>query len=547
MIGKITNSLLLLNAIQTSPVYFCQINRVYYTTVGLSLETSDEYKHQTGSTPFRLHRLYTTALIVLALLLTISQIATQYRLYSIQKRVRVIRYASLQRHQSQQLVSKTLQLRQTTQPVAFRAIRNELKQLFSLLESSYEQSQEGYLFENSFRVANSDAVNLLYTGVKPYYDTLSRSTRTLISFQSPAQFQSPVATLALEQLLRVQVPFLEKMDGVVRQHNSEIRNQLDGLQWLEFAFYTATVGLVLLLGFGVFRPAIHHLKQTMDQLILAENTTAEANRKLVRLNRSLHEARQRLFQATKQQHQQEMGEQKLRASSLIAGQEEERKRLSRELHDGLGQMLTGIKLQVEGLETHLNRSVAIDDPLAHKRIQALKELISQTISETRSISNDLMPSVLSDFGVIPALKLLTETAAMNQSSKAGLGSDIQFETNLPTTRLDRQVEISLYRITQEAVTNAIRHGKPSLINIELIERENYLHLVVTDNGNGFSIQRLREPYGPSQGIHNMQERTKLLNGRFKIRSAPGKGTKLYISIPYQVQYSAFDHDTINAR
>jgi signal transduction histidine kinase len=513
----------------------------------LFLETSDEYKHQTGSTPFRLHRLYTTALIVLALLLTISQIATQYRLYSIQKRVQVIRYASLQRHQSQQLVSKTLQLGQTTQPAQFQTIRSELKQLFTLFESTYEQSQEGYLFENSFRVSNSSAVNRLYADVKPYYDTLSRSTRTLISFQSPAQFQSPVGALALRQFLRTQGPFLQKVDGVVQQYNSEIRSQLDGLQWLEFAFYTATLGLVLLLSFWVFRPAIHHLKQTMDQLILAENTTAEANRKLVRLNRSLHEARQRLFQATKQQHQQEMGEQKLRASSLIAGQEEERKRLSRELHDGLGQMLTGIKLQVEGLETHLNRSFVNEDPLTHKRIQALKDLISQTISETRSISNDLMPSVLSDFGVIPALKLLTETAAINQSSKAGLGPDIQFETNLPTTRLDRQVEISLYRITQEAVTNAIRHGKPSQINIELIERENYLHLVVTDNGNGFSIQRLREPYGSSQGIHNMQERTKLLNGRFKIRSAPGKGTKLYVSIPYQVQYSAYEHDTINAR
>jgi signal transduction histidine kinase len=326
-----------------------------------------------------------------------------------------------------------------------------------------------------------------------------------------------------------------------------IQNELTLLQWLEAAFYALTIMVVLLIGFRVFRPAIRQLKQSIDQLVMAENATGETNRKLVRLNRSLHEARQRLFQATKQEHQQQINEQKLRASSLIAGQEEERKRLSRELHDGLGQMLTGIKLQVEGLETHLNRSPNSVDPAATKRLHSLKDLITQTISETRSISNDLMPSVLSDFGIIPALKMLAKTALANHPKDSSTNPDVRFETNLPTGQLDKQVEISLYRITQEAVTNAIRHGKPTQISIELIERENYLHLVVTDNGDGFLTDRLREPYGPSQGIHNMQERTKLLNGRFKIRSTPGKGTKLFVSIPYQLNYSAYEQDTINAR
>ncbi len=210
-------------------------------------------------------------------------------------------------------------------------------------------------------------------------------------------------------------------------------------------------------------------------------------------------------------------------------------------------MLTGIKLQVEGLESHLNRSANFDDSSARKRLKSLKDLITQTISETRSISNDLMPSVLSDFGIIPALKMLAETALTNQPKGISLQSDIRFETNLPTGRLDKQVEISLYRITQEAVTNAIRHGKPTQITIDLIERGNYLHLVVTDNGKGFQLEYLNQPYGPSQGIHNMRERTKLLNGRFKIRTASDKGTKLFVSIPYQLHYSMYEHDTTNAR
>lgn len=493
-----------------------------------------------------MHRLYTIALVVLALLLTIGQITTQFRLHTIQKTVQVIRYASLQRHQSQQILSKTLQLREATLPADFQGHRRDLKQLFGSFEASYQQSREGRSLDRRVQIINSDRINQLYAEVSPFYDTLSRSTRTIISFQNPTAARSEVANLAFRQLVNSQKPFLQKIDLVVRQYNTEIREQISLLQWIELAFYGLTITVLLLISFLVFRPAVRQLKQTMDQLIGAENTTAEANRKLVRLNRSLYEARQRLFMATKQQHQQEMGEQKLRASSLIAGQEEERKRLSRELHDGLGQMLTGIKLQVEGLETHLNRSATAEDPAARRRLSSLKELIAQTISETRSISNDLMPSVLSDFGIIPALKMLAETAAASQHKGGSPTPEIRFETNLPTGRLDKQVEISLYRITQEAVTNAIRHGKPSQISIELIERENYLHLVVTDNGEGFQVERLQKPYGPSQGIHNMQERTKLLDGRFRVRSAPGKGTKLFVSIPYQVHYSTYEHDTINA-
>jgi len=511
------------------------------------LETSDEYKHQTNTTPFRLHRLYTTALVGLAILLTAGQGVTQWRLSIIQKKIQVIRYASLQRHQSQQLLSKTLQLRNSASNAELLAYRAELKQLFAGFESSYQQSSHGRVFDKNIHVANSNQINQLYADVKPYCDTLSRSIRTISSFRTSYEARSAVGNLAFQQLLNSQKPFLEKTDIIVRQYNAEIREQMALLQWIELAFYALTIVVVLLIGFGVFRPAIRQLKQTIDQLVTAENTTGESNRKLVRLNKSLHEARQRLFQATKQQHQQEINEQKLRASSLIAGQEEERKRLSRELHDGLGQMLTGIKLQVEGLETHLNRSPNFDDSSVRKRLKSLKDLITQTISETRSISNDLMPSVLSDFGVVSALKMLTETALTNQPKGNLLLPDIRFETNLLTVRLDKQVEISLYRITQEAVTNAIRHGKPTQINIDLIERENYLHLVVTDNGKGFQVERLNEPHGPSQGIHNMQERTKLLNGRFTIRSAPAKGTKLFVSIPYQLHYSTYEHDTINAR
>nr|WP_262923876.1 sensor histidine kinase [Spirosoma liriopis] len=230
----------------------------------------------------------------------------------------------------------------------------------------------------------------------------------------------------------------------------------------------------------------------------------------------------------------------------MAGQEDERKRLSRELHDGLGQMLTAIKLQIEGLEAGLKRAAqqGTSDLTAHsKNISNLKKLVTQTIQETRTISNNLMPTVLSDFGVIPAIKMLAE----NDRSET---IDVTFESNLTADdpRLDKNVEIMLYRITQEAISNAVRHAHPSHIHIELIERQNYVHLIVSDDGRGFRPENQRSKLShqtqdgraPSQGLHNMQERAKLLNGKLKINSVPGKGTKVQVSIPYKMQSAHYD-------
>ncbi len=167
-----------------------------------------------------------------------------------------------------------------------------------------------------------------------------------------------------------------------------------------------------------------------------------------------------------------------------------------------------------------------------------------------------MPSVLSDFGIVSALKQLVEDDRSDTI-------DVTLETNLSSDlpRLDRNVEIMLYRVTQEALSNAIRHAQPSHIRIELIEREHYLHLLVSDDGRGFVPKRQLAPAAknrvsagpttngraasdrnraPSQGLHNMRERAKLLNGKLRIRSIPGQGTQIQVSIPYQTQHAPYD-------
>jgi signal transduction histidine kinase len=159
-----------------------------------------------------------------------------------------------------------------------------------------------------------------------------------------------------------------------------------------------------------------------------------------------------------------------------------------------------------------------------------------------------MPSVLSDFGLISGLRMLVDNHNRPENdAEHRLRVTLQADEWLAdsTNRLDKSIEITLYRVCQEAITNAIRHGKASEINIQLFEKDQYLHLTVTDNGIGFKTQRLaKEPHG--QGVHNIHERVKLLNGIFKLTSTPGKGTKLKVSIPYHSQMISHDYDQTNA-
>ena len=377
--------------------------------------------------------------------------------------------------------------------------------------------------------------------------------------RQPQDIARPDVQANLKLLLANEKPFLEEMDRIVREYTNELRAKLELLQAIEFYLYVITVLVLAGVGLLIFRPAVRRLRTTFAQLTEAESRTTAANRKLLSLNKSLKETRQQLFEATKEQYQRQIDEQKMQTSYLIAGQEEERKRLSRELHDGLGQMLTAIKLQIEGLEVGLSRMVPTDrnGKVAYpQNLHVLKRLVTQTIQETRTISNNLMPSVLSDFGVVSAIKMLVEN---NRSETVA----VTFETNLLTDgpRFDKNIEIMLYRVAQEAVSNAVRHADPSHIQIELTDRGDSLRLYITDDGRGFQMPRRQLVDGqvksdeinfsdrsttapsrpPSQGLHNMQERVKLLNGKFKIYSTPGKGTRIQINMPHQV-HSAY-HDS----
>lgn len=206
-------------------------------------------------------------------------------------------------------------------------------------------------------------------------------------------------------------------------------------------------------------------------------------------------------------------ERQLRLSAIIDGQELERKRLSRELHDGIGQMLLGIKLNVGRI---------VEEERRRKEVELRKDetisLINNTMREVKRISQNLSPSILEDFGLKPALRKM---AAMLSDSSGIL---VKFKARGVTKRFTRELETGIYRIAQESTNNAIRHGKATVINISLTKIKEGYSLKVEDNGISFDSKKLGRYRG--HGIYNMYERAALLNGELVIDSKNKRGTNV---------------------
>lgn len=199
---------------------------------------------------------------------------------------------------------------------------------------------------------------------------------------------------------------------------------------------------------------------------------------------------------------------------LVDIQEEERSRISRELHDGIGQLVTAIKF-------NFNRIVDKYDVLPEERAE-MSGLFDALTNSIREISYDLMPSILKDYG------LVTATRRMIQQIQENTSVSIDFNYNNEKKRLSEDMELSLYRILQEALTNAMRYSEASSIQISLQCESNKVYLRIKDNGHGFDSKKIKEIEG--QGIRNMEHRTRLMNGAFQIQSSKN-GTELEVRAP----------------
>ena len=201
---------------------------------------------------------------------------------------------------------------------------------------------------------------------------------------------------------------------------------------------------------------------------------------------------------------------------VVEAQEEERRRLARELHDETGQALTSILLGLKPLE-----EVLVDTPGA-AALADLRQLVVDALQNVRRLAVELRPAVLDDFGLVPALERLT--AAFAEQS----GIRVDFHSTLGEARLASDVESSLYRVVQESLTNIVKHAGAENISVSVIRRPSVVAAVIEDDGSGFDPRSVRDG---AIGILGMRERLALVDGRLEIESRKGAGTTVVAEVP----------------
>ena len=224
---------------------------------------------------------------------------------------------------------------------------------------------------------------------------------------------------------------------------------------------------------------------------------------------------------TKESFEEKMSQQKIISSKIIENQEKEQNRIAKDVHDGIGQMLTGLKYNLESININ-------DVEKTASKIEHLKELTTNIIKGVRTATFNLTPPELSDHGVVPAISKLTKELGKLT------GKEILFYNKTDfNERLDSLVEINIYRIVQEAINNAIKYAESSHILVSLSHSKNILSIVIDDNGKGFEPSKVKKVKNGDggMGMTFMKERIKYVEGRLFLNSELGEGTRVTLNIP----------------
>ncbi|REK55502.1 MAG: histidine kinase [Thermobacillus sp.] len=209
---------------------------------------------------------------------------------------------------------------------------------------------------------------------------------------------------------------------------------------------------------------------------------------------------------------------------IILAQEEERKRMAREIHDGPAQSLANLVLRTEIAERML---VKQEFQLVQEELMELKSQVRSGLEEIRKIIFNLRPMALDDLGLVPTLRKFVQDFEEKTKIRA------VFETSGRELRMPSAMEAAVYRLVQEAFSNALKHASPTYVSLEMTFFPKRILIVIQDNGVGFDVEQTmaRSKTSSHYGLIGMHERVELLNGKIDIESARGQGTKITISIP----------------
>ena len=238
----------------------------------------------------------------------------------------------------------------------------------------------------------------------------------------------------------------------------------------------------------------------MDAMLVLANDVTEKILAEEALNKSHHDLRQL-------------------ATHLEKVRETERTHIAREIHDELGQQLTGLKMDI----SWLNRKIKNQDAEVHSKITETIQLIDTTVKTVRRIATELRPSILDDLGLIAALEWQSEDFEKRFEIKCF------FKSNVTEALVTADLATGIFRIYQECLTNVLRHSQAAMVSSILEIKNKILRLSITDNGKGFIAKEIANK--KTLGLLGMKERTNLLGGSYEITSSPGEGTSVLIIVP----------------
>jgi len=209
---------------------------------------------------------------------------------------------------------------------------------------------------------------------------------------------------------------------------------------------------------------------------------------------------------------------------LVTVQEAERRRIALNLHDHIGQQLTALRLTIGGM-----RGRNAGDGLL-RQLDKLDKMTSQIDRDLDYLAWELRPAALDDVGLEAALQQFVAT----WSAQHGIAAEFH-ASDWAAARLVKDVESNLYRITQEALNNVVKHAGASHVSVLLERRGDEAFLIVEDNGRGFDVERARASRGrhAGMGLIGMEERAALIGARVQVEAAPGKGTTLFVKVPVE--------------
>ncbi|WP_281614255.1 PAS domain-containing protein [Flammeovirga sp. SubArs3] len=203
--------------------------------------------------------------------------------------------------------------------------------------------------------------------------------------------------------------------------------------------------------------------------------------------------------------------------AILETEDKERSRIASEIHDGLQQTMSTSLMSLE----KVRMSVDFNEPKVEERFQMGYQYLKKAIEESRTLAHNLMPKVISENGIIAAIESLI-SAIQNSSS-----TSFNFDQNIDKNRLKLSVEMTLYRITQEAINNVIKYANATKCNIQILKHSDVLLLTIDDNGDGFIVEENLKTFG----INSMRTRAESIGAYFEINSRPQKGTQILVELP----------------